>query len=163
PLWHQFGVLTARYLELIWGDARSLRLLLLQGPIVALFVLLGFANKPYQHTVLAPRNLRPAERDLLERVRPAAQRPEEAAPNALRPDRGGGGERPVSRLLDGILHTDGPVIPSEVIIDPRYTYMLLFLVVIVVLWFGCNNAAKEIVKEEAVYSRERAVNLGILP
>src|SRR5205085_950139 len=35
--------------------------------------------------------------------------------------------------------------------------------VLVVLWFGCNNAAKEIVKEEAVYARERAVNLGIVP
>ncbi|HEY7315805.1 MAG TPA: ABC transporter permease, partial [Gemmataceae bacterium] len=31
------------------------------------------------------------------------------------------------------------------------------------LWFGCNNAAKEIVKEEAIYGRERAVNLGIVP
>ena len=33
----------------------------------------------------------------------------------------------------------------------------------IVMWFGCNNAAKEIVKEEAVFARERAVNLGILP
>jgi hypothetical protein len=33
----------------------------------------------------------------------------------------------------------------------------------IVLWFGCNNAAKEIVKEEAIYGRERAVNLGIVP
>jgi len=32
-----------------------------------------------------------------------------------------------------------------------------------VMWFGCNNAAKEIVKEEAIYARERAVNLAILP
>jgi hypothetical protein len=48
-------------------------------------------------------------------------------------------------------------------VDPRFTYILLFLVVIIVLWFGCNNAAKEIVKEEAIYSRERAVNLGIFP
>src|SRR5262249_21216390 len=31
------------------------------------------------------------------------------------------------------------------------------------MWFGCNNAAKEIVKEEAIYGRERAVNLGIIP
>ena len=36
----------------------------------------------------------------------------------------------------------------------------LFLVSIIVLWSGCNNAAKEIVKEEAIYGRERAVNLG---
>jgi ABC-type multidrug transport system permease subunit len=56
-----------------------------------------------------------------------------------------------------------PVVPDREMVDPRYTYMLLFIVVIVVLWFGCNNAAKEIVKEEAVYGRERAVNLGILP
>ncbi len=49
------------------------------------------------------------------------------------------------------------------IVDPRYNYMLLYLLVITVMWFGCNNAAKEIVKEEAVYGRERAVNLGILP
>ena len=41
--------------------------------------------------------------------------------------------------------------------------MLLFMLVVVVMWFGCNNAAKEIVKEEAIYSRERAVNLGVLP
>ncbi len=47
--------------------------------------------------------------------------------------------------------------------NPRYTYMLLFMLVVVVMWFGCNNAAKEIVKEEAIYSRERAVNLGVMP
>ena len=44
-----------------------------------------------------------------------------------------------------------------------FTYMLLFIEVMIVLWFGCNNAAKEIVKEEAIYGRERSVNLGILP
>jgi hypothetical protein len=37
------------------------------------------------------------------------------------------------------------------------------LLAIITLWFGCNNAAKEIVKEEAIYGRERAVNLGIVP
>jgi ABC-type multidrug transport system ATPase subunit len=164
PLWHQFRVLTARYAELIWGDPRSLRLLLLQGPIVALFVLLGFVHKPYQHTVLAPRQLRPSEREALERFRSTIERAEEEVMERIRehmedpPPTG-----PVTRLLEGILATDGPVVPDRVITDPRYTYMLLFLVIIVVVWFGCNNAAKEIVKEEAIYSRERAVNLGILP
>ena len=47
--------------------------------------------------------------------------------------------------------------------NPRNSYMLLFMIVVVVMWFGCNNAAKEIVKEEAIYSRERAVNLGVAP
>src|SRR5262249_19228627 len=57
PLLHQFGVLTTRYLELLWGDRRGLRLLLLQAPVVAVFILLGFINKPYEQTLLAPRKL----------------------------------------------------------------------------------------------------------
>jgi hypothetical protein len=40
---------------------------------------------------------------------------------------------------------------------------LLFILVVIIMWFGTNNAAKEIVKEEAIYARERAVNLGIAP
>ncbi len=36
---------------------------------------------------------------------------------------------------------------------------VLFLVATSVFWFGCNNAAKEIVKERTIYSRERDVNL----
>ena len=70
-----------------------------------------------------------------------------------------------SQLASKLLETDAtmPVVPEKEMVDPRYTYMLLFMVVIIVLWFGCNNAAKEIVKEEAIYTRERAVNLRILP
>ena len=45
--WRQFRVLTARYVELILGDRRGLALLLLQAPIVALVVLLGFWNMPF--------------------------------------------------------------------------------------------------------------------
>jgi ABC-type multidrug transport system ATPase subunit/pSer/pThr/pTyr-binding forkhead associated (FHA) protein len=36
---------------------------------------------------------------------------------------------------------------------------VIFLMVISCLWFGCNNTAKEIVKERNIYSRERDVNL----
>jgi protein-S-isoprenylcysteine O-methyltransferase Ste14 len=163
PLWHQFRILTTRYSELIWGDPRSLRLLLLQAPIVALFVLLGFAGKPYDRTTLAPRRLTPAEHDLLQKYQPEIERAEQTILGRIKPDHSPDAPGPVARMVDGILQMDGPVVPSEVIVDPRYTYMLLFLVVIIVLWFGCNNAAKEIVKEEAIYNRERAVNLGILP
>src|SRR5205823_6606148 len=40
--WHQFRVLTARYAELVTADRRGLVLLLLQAPIVAAFLLVGF-------------------------------------------------------------------------------------------------------------------------
>jgi hypothetical protein len=68
-----------------------------------------------------------------------------------------------SQIPAHLLDYDGPVVPDRVGVNPRFTYMLVFILVMVVLWFGCNNAAKEIVKEEAIFARERAVNLGILP
>lgn len=37
----------------------------------------------------------------------------------------------------------------------------MFLMVVAALWFGCSNAAQEIVGELAVYRRERKVNLKI--
>lgn len=39
---------------------------------------------------------------------------------------------------------------------------LVFLMGISCLWFGCNNASKEIVKERPIYKRERDVNLSVL-
>src|SRR5205814_2226217 len=65
PLWHQFRVLTARYAELMWGDRRSFRLLFLQAPIVALVILLGFFNKPYDDGLPVPRELDEAEHKAL--------------------------------------------------------------------------------------------------
>jgi ABC-type multidrug transport system ATPase subunit len=39
------------------------------------------------------------------------------------------------------------------------TPMALFLLVVSAVWFGCSNAAREIVGEAAIYRRERMVNL----
>ena len=36
---------------------------------------------------------------------------------------------------------------------------LLFLLAVTSFWFGCNNAAKEIVKERVIYTRERDFNV----
>src|SRR5262249_32786698 len=49
-----------------------------------------------------------------------------------------------SRIPARLLAIEGPVVPEKEGINPRYTYMLLFILVMIVLWFGCNNAAKEI-------------------
>ena len=38
---------------------------------------------------------------------------------------------------------------------------LLFLLAVTSFWFGCNNAAKEIVKERAIYTRERDFNVQV--
>jgi ABC-type multidrug transport system ATPase subunit len=38
-----------------------------------------------------------------------------------------------------------------------------FVIALVSVWFGTSIAAREIIKERAVYNRERMVNLGLLP
>jgi ABC-type multidrug transport system ATPase subunit len=172
----QFRVLTLRYGELILGDRRSMGLLWLQAPLVALFILFGFANKPYDSPLPGPqlnekerhavesmikmgRQVKENTSDLkewqqLEQVPLPIQ--DEGAP-AHASDLVRAAQRiEESQMLDKMLKMQG-------VIDPRYTYILLNLLAITVMWFGCNNAAKEIVKEEAIYGRERAVNLGIVP
>jgi ABC-type multidrug transport system ATPase subunit len=227
--WHQFRVLTHRYVELVLGDRRGLRLLALQAPIVALFLLVGFIHKEYTQTMPLLRHLTANEREtllvmrgldlLLDENRPLMPDQREAlakikvqvagvpvpldgnrlvdvlrrlqredlnavqktileevyfsvtidgypveinAARALEAWRQFHRSRIPEQLLKmGSL--DEPVVPSGEGINPRYTYILLFILAMIVMWFGCNNAAKEIVKEEAIYGRERAVNLRILP
>ncbi len=172
-LW-QFRVLTARYGELLLGDRRSMALLWLQAPLVAVFILLGFSNKPYRQLLPGPQltdQERQAVKDVMQMGRRLPQADEAAWTRLERvplPDADGHATATAadlaraaqrldeSRLLDTTLQLQG-------IIDPRYNFMLLYILAITVMWFGCNNAAKEIVKEESIYGRERAVNLGIVP
>ena len=46
---------------------------------------------------------------------------------------------------------------------PIQTQRVLFILAIVSVWFGTSNAAREITKENAIYLRERLVNLKVLP
>ena len=46
--------------------------------------------------------------------------------------------------------------------DAEASRLIIFLMIISAVWFGCSNAAKEIVKELPIYKRERAINLEIL-
>jgi ABC-type multidrug transport system ATPase subunit len=232
----QFGVLTARYLELIWSDKRSLLLQILQAPIVALVILLAFHDKDYQGTIPVPREFNEKEKKVLNALvelsqtsgarpggklspemekrlhaakiqtevkNPITKEVQKVEVTALQllllaeaADQAGAGsearealnhlmlsvgpgnktvtlskgeleailkETHESGLLKRLSDLKGPIVPFKEMVNPRYSYMLLFIVVVVVMWFGCNNAAKEIVKEEPIYSRERAVNLGIFP
>jgi ABC-type multidrug transport system ATPase subunit len=46
-------------------------------------------------------------------------------------------------------------------VDPQQGVTLLFLLNVACFWFGCNNGAKELVKERVIYTRERDSNLRI--
>jgi ABC-type multidrug transport system ATPase subunit len=224
--WHQLKALTSRYVELILGDTRSLRLMLLQAPLVAAILLLGFLGKPFhrsmpllrpitdeeRQTLLALRGLSQmldGNRPLTDEQRQALSRLEvevsglpvpvngvqlaqllrklrageltekqeamlrstrialevDGAPLEVTAADAAAAWRRIesARLPEQLLRIEGPVVPEKPWFDPRYSYILLFILSVVVLWFGCNNASREIVKEEAIFSRERAVNLRILP
>ncbi|MFO0846238.1 MAG: ATP-binding cassette domain-containing protein [Gemmataceae bacterium] len=224
--WNQLGVLTARYLELLRGDQRGLRLLLWQAPVVALFLLIGFVGQEFDRKMPLLRPLTPEERqalrasralgELLDGDRPLTDQQKEALRSIqlevagrpadldatavvirmrrllrrdLSPAEAAALEQakltftadgePMTmtaadlvrgvrhmheaKFSDRLLRVQGSVVPRAEGVNPRFTYMLLFILSMIVLWFGCNNAAKEIVKEEAIYSRERAVNLRIAP
>lgn len=63
-----------------------------------------------------------------------------------------------------ILLAQAPIIASLLaLIFSELELSVLFFTTISAIWFGTNNAAKEIVGEAAVYKRERMFNLRILP
>jgi ABC transport system ATP-binding/permease protein len=184
PLWHQFCVLTARYAELMWRDRRSLQLLFWQAPAVGLLLLVGFIGLRFNDKIPATRRLEPEERVVLDafqeqlsKIDPEGKISEETRAELEKltlPSRGGKKVTGADMLevlqnfhkkevLQMMINAKVPIVPYDEIINPKNSYMLLSIVVIAVFWLGCNNAAKEIVKEEAIYARERAVNLGILP
>jgi ABC-type multidrug transport system ATPase subunit len=184
PRWHQFRVLTARYAELVRSDRRGFWMMLLQAPAVGLLLLLAFVNSPFQEQIPAPRKLKQNERDVFQALQHLADQVRQDQPLApeqveqlkqVKLPASNGKEvsgAEVLQVLQGlqqaqVLQVLGtaqtPILPDQEITNPKHTYMLLSILVIIVFWFGCNNAAKEIVKEEAIYTRERAVNLGILP
>ena len=63
-----------------------------------------------------------------------------------------------------ILVMQAPIIAVLIcLIFEDITQAVPFLITISAIWFGTNNAAREIVAESAIYKRERMFNLKILP
>ncbi len=63
--------------------------------------------------------------------------------------------------LKQVADPSNPLDPSGAGAYARKSVNLLFLLAVTSFWFGCNNAAKEIVKERAIYTRERDFNIQV--
>src|SRR5579864_768798 len=135
----------------------------LQAPVVALFLLLGFVNQPFQEEMPSTRPLTEQEKKPLRQARDALAdlrqgktlTPEQQ--RALLQVRMPGGatlEKTLAgkigpeqeKMLDYLANTSQPVLPDRIIVHPGYTYLMLIVVALVVLWFGCNTSSKEIIK-----------------
>ncbi len=166
-LWKQFLLLALRYIELLKNDPGNLLILLLQAPVVALLLILlvkyevgtsvfnatTITKCPTAATILTNTGLPvlpgPANHVVsinCNRVSDFLKNDAKGKVYAIKR----GGER--AALQDFITIGSGA--------DAQ---KVLFIMAFTAVLFGSVNAAREIVKEEPVYRRERAVNLGILP
>ncbi len=160
----QFMILSRRYLELLKNDKGNLLILLLQAPIIGILLVLMVrfevgagvfdANKLVQCRTQILTSSGPL-------ALPQSQQTEtidcQQVVNFLRSDPNGqayaqkqGGQQQALQVF--IL--PGPGADAQ---------KVLFIMAFATVLFGCINGAREIVKEAAIYNRERAVNLGILP
>jgi ABC-type multidrug transport system ATPase subunit/pSer/pThr/pTyr-binding forkhead associated (FHA) protein len=152
--WKQFRILTMRYLTLLFNDRINLAILILQAPILALFLFVLTPSAAFQPTSIAtcPTRANPTATSGpivsfdCQRVVDLLNTPQGQQFAAQQ------GKSPDQVLNDAIIQGAG--------FDAQKT--LLFMAFAVVL-LGCINGVREIVKEEPIYRRERAVNLGIVP
>lgn len=162
--WSQLFILSRRYIELLKKDKVNLLILLLQAPVIAILLVLMFriqigtglfdANKVVQcNTQIFTSS------GFL--TMPQAQKTNQINCDAvltfLKNDPKGqafvrqkGGQE--QALQDFIRMGSG-----------THAQEMLFIMTFATVLFGCINGVREIVKENAIYKRERAVNLGILP
>ncbi len=163
--WKQFLLLSTRHMELLRNNMGNLLILLLEAPLIAVLLMvlaraeLGAdifnANKIVQCT---PQIFTAAGPLALPGVAPQVHVVScDSVVNFLKNDPNGkayvqqrGG--PEQALQDFIITGQSG--------DAQ---RVIFLICFIAALFGCINGAREIVKEGAIYRRERLVNLGILP
>ncbi len=152
--WKQFFLLSLRYLELIFNDKGNLAILILQAPIIALILYYLTAPATFSLTSVVTC---PTRQDLTattgrivsyncQRVVDFLNTPQGAQFVAQQ------GETVNQALNNAIEFGSG-----------GNAQKTLFIMIFAAVMFGAINGAREIVKEAAIYKRERAVNLGIAP
>lgn len=162
--WSQFILLSRRYLELLKNDTGNLFILLLQAPVIAIMLVLmvrfevGMGIFDAAKLVQCSTQIYTSSGPL---ALPQARQTEQVDcqqvltflvdnPNGKAYVQQKGGQE--QALQDFIL--PGPGADAQ---------KVLFIMAFATVLFGCINGSREIVKEAAIYNRERTVNLGILP
>lgn len=155
--WKQFMLLSGRYLELLKNDVGNLAILILQAPIIGLILYFMAGTAVFQPTSIAtcPPNSRvplTVSSNIYDcRNYEAILTTQQG--QAIYTQQTG---KPFINVPNAIQNI---IIPSSGI-DPQ---KILLIMAFAAVMFGSLNGAREIVKESAIYKRERTVNLGIVP
>jgi len=151
-LWRQFHLQLRRYLAIQWADKRALSMVFGQCVVIATLLvwLFGDISKLDVEKTVQQREEQLYE---LQFGEPLADLTDEDR-KFLEED-----EEYVRRR-----NTRREELASEAELEKRtdLSSKLLFLLCISCIWFGCNNAAKEIVKERTIYEKERDAGLRIV-
>ncbi len=165
----QFAILSRRHLELLKNDVPTLLVFLLQAPLTALLLMLLFrfevgAGLFHGDTMIRCVPLIGTDLGVLGLPPPPGSVPHPGATltctqvqaflssnpqgQAYALERGG-----VNQALQDF------IVPGQ----GGAAQLAIFMLSLIMVIFGLINASREIVKERAIYRRERAVNLGIAP
>lgn len=130
--WRQFALLFRRYFAIRWADKKALGMMLGQSLFIAFLLIWLFGN-------LSNLDVQTEAEEMADVVAPGIRFDE------LLPE-----------TQEELLTEAG-----ELKLADRSS-KLLFLLCISCIWFGCNNAAKEIVKERTIYRKERDAGIRII-
>jgi len=148
--WKQFGLLSARYLELLKNDRGNLLILLLQAPIIGLVLFLLTASGTFGIDVNS---------DSVVHCQSSASSPYHSCAELQQFLDGPQGDA----YIQSQGKTKAQLLDSGVTDGGGNAETTLFIMAFAAVMFGCINGAREIVKEAPIYHRERTVNLGIVP
>src|SRR5713226_3656267 len=163
--WKQFVLLCMRHVELLKNDAGNLLILLLQAPLVALLLML-MVRFEIGGGIFDPNSIVQCRTQILTSSGPLALPGIsnvadlvdcKQVVNFLTTDPNGTSYAQAKGGTNKALQDF--IVPAE----SGDAQRVIFLVGFFAILFGCINGSREIVKEAAIYQRERAVNLGILP
>ncbi|MBE3558908.1 MAG: FHA domain-containing protein [Ktedonobacteraceae bacterium] len=152
--WKQFRILAVRYLELLKNDTANLAILLLQAPIIALVLL--FLMDAGTFAVTSVANC-PTRANITDTSGPIVSRNCNRVAAALDTEQGQAFLQQQHKTKEQVLQE--AIAPGSGGDAQKDLFIMAFAAVM----FGCINGSREIVKEAAIYRRERAVNLGIIP
>ncbi len=181
----QFLLLAQRNLELLRNDRNNLIILLLQAPLIALFLMLlvrfevgvGIfdANKVVQCQpqifISVPVNsTNPTGTKTIGINTQGKNQPVDCQKivNYLKTNANGIPNPNGTANIDGTAYAQqkggvNQALQDFITLGNVNAQRALFIIAFVAVLFGCINGTREIVKEVSIYRRERTVNLGILP
>ena len=151
-MWRQFHVLLRRYLAIQWADKRALAMIFGQSLVIAglLVWLFGDLSKLNVDTEVKLREEQLYELQYGGSLSTMSDEDREFL------------EADEEYIRQRDTQRKDLRVEAELTKRTDLSSKLLFLLCISCIWFGCNNSAKEIVKEATIYGKERDAGLRVL-